>query len=293
VFSLRPEGKTARFRSIRDSSGIALFQSNGFFFGPVGRFQRARKEGDHSDQLHGLGDVDWALEAGFFAEYWFADWFRTRAEVRRGFNGHEGFVGDLFADFIAPLGEKWSVSGGPRLSLADTDALRPYFGIDAVQSAASGLSAFDPKGGLKSVGVGGQVQYQFNKHWASRAYLEYERLLGDAATSPLVTERGAPNQVTFGVGLSYSSTQPSLNEGWRRSNLGRRRMSLGLAPPALSRADSWPHRRGASRTPDMRATPMFIELILNLPPTPTDFSPPFGSKALKPDAADWTASIPK
>jgi len=27
VFSLRPEGKTARFRSIRDSSGIALFQS--------------------------------------------------------------------------------------------------------------------------------------------------------------------------------------------------------------------------------------------------------------------------
>jgi len=204
VFSLRPEGKAARFRSIRDSAGIALFQSNGFFFGPVGRFQRARKEEDHPDQLRGLGDVDWALEAGFFAEYWFAGWFRTRAEVRRGFNGHEGLVGDLSADFIAPLGEKWSVSGGPRLSLADADALRPYFGIDAVQSAASGLSAFDPKGGLKSVGVGSQVQYQFDKHWTSRAYVEYERLLGDAAASPLVTERGSPNQVIFGAGLSYS-----------------------------------------------------------------------------------------
>jgi MipA family protein len=204
VFSLRPEGKTARFRSIRDSSGIALFQSNGFFFGPVGRFQRARKEADHPDQLRGLGDVDWALEAGFFAEYWLADWFRTRAEVRRGFNGHEGFLGDLSADFIAPLGEKWSVSGGPRLSLADAAALRPYFGIDAVQPAASGLSAFDPKGGLKSAGVGGQVQYQLDKHWGSRAYVEYGRLLGDVAASPLVTERGSPNQVTFGAGLSYS-----------------------------------------------------------------------------------------
>src|ERR1700744_2020902 len=33
VFSLRPEGKAARFRSTRDSSSIALFQSNGFYFG--------------------------------------------------------------------------------------------------------------------------------------------------------------------------------------------------------------------------------------------------------------------
>jgi len=69
----------------------------------------------------------------------------ARAEVRRGFDGHQGFVGDLFADFVLPLAEKWSFSVEPRLSLADADALRPYFGIDGVQSAASGLTAFDPK----------------------------------------------------------------------------------------------------------------------------------------------------
>jgi MipA family protein len=36
------------------------------------------------------------------------------------------------------------------------------------------------------------------------AYVEYERLLGDAAKSPLVTLRGSPNQTTVGIGASYA-----------------------------------------------------------------------------------------
>jgi outer membrane protein len=33
---------------------------------------------------------------------------------------------------------------------------------------------------------------------------EYERLTGSAADSPLVTVRGSPDQLTFGVGATYS-----------------------------------------------------------------------------------------
>jgi outer membrane protein len=36
------------------------------------------------------------------------------------------------------------------------------------------------------------------------SYVEYDRLLGDAANSPLVTLRGSVNQTTVGVGASYS-----------------------------------------------------------------------------------------
>ncbi|MBV8394375.1 MAG: MipA/OmpV family protein, partial [Alphaproteobacteria bacterium] len=34
--------------------------------------------------------------------------------------------------------------------------------------------------------------------------VEYDRLVGDAANSPLVTVRGNANQLTFGGGFAYS-----------------------------------------------------------------------------------------
>jgi MipA family protein len=205
VFTARPAGRSqaSRFRSVRDSSGIALIKADGFYFGPVGRFVKARDEADH-EELRGLGDVDWTLEVGVFAEYWPTDWWRTRIEVRRGFNGHEGFIADLSTDLVVPLIERLTLSGGPRMTLADSNATSPYFSIDAVQSAASGLPAYDANGGLRSIGAGMQVRYQWNKQWATRAYAEYDRLMGDAAASPLVVERGSPDQIRFGFGATYS-----------------------------------------------------------------------------------------
>jgi hypothetical protein len=40
--------------------------------------------------------------------------------------------------------------------------------------------------------------------WKARTFIEYERLTGSAADSPLVTQRGSPNQLTYGVGATYS-----------------------------------------------------------------------------------------
>jgi outer membrane protein len=72
------------------------------------------------------------------------------------------------------------------------------------QSLPSGLPVHDANGGLRSIGAGMQLRYQWNRQWAARAYAEYDRLMGDAASSPLVTERGSPNQLRFGLGVTYS-----------------------------------------------------------------------------------------
>jgi outer membrane protein len=205
IIQVRPAGRgqASRFRSVRDSSGIALVKADGFYFGPVGKFIKARDEADHAE-LRGLGDVDWTLEVGVFAEYWPTDWWRTRIEVRRGFNGHEGFVADLSTDLVVSLMERWTLSGGPRMRLADSSATSPYYSITAAQSAASGLPTYDAGGGLRAIGAGLQVRYQWDKQWAARAHVEYDRLMSDAAASPLVTERGSADQFRFGLGLSYS-----------------------------------------------------------------------------------------
>jgi len=203
VFSLRRAGTPARFRSPRDGSGAALIDSGPFKFGPSIKIKRPRKESDNA-ALSGLGDVGWTLEAGAFAEYWPSNWLRTRLELRRGFGGHDGVVGDAAADIVMPLTDRLTVSGGPRLSAANAAALSPYYSITTGQSAASGLPVYSASSGLKSWGAGAQVSYQIDPNWRGYWFLEYEQLAGDVARSPLVTQRGSINQVQVGIGLTRS-----------------------------------------------------------------------------------------
>jgi outer membrane protein len=203
IISIHRAGSSERFRSTRDSSGIALIDFNGFRAGPVGKFRSARTASSYAD-LNGLGDVKFAVELGGFAEYFPIDWFRARVEVRRGFGGESGVTADLSADAIVPLLDHFSLSGGPRFTLQSTGATAPYFSVDAAQSLASGLPSFDAKGGVHSVGAGAQLHYQFDPQWELHSYIEYNRLLGDVAASPLVTQLGSPNQITFGIGASRS-----------------------------------------------------------------------------------------
>jgi outer membrane protein len=154
--------------------------------------------------LNGLGDVSTAIEIGGFVEYYPVDWFRTRVETRQGFGGHNGVVADFSADIIVPVVQRFTVSAGPRFTWESTKATSPYFGIDAVQAMATGLPVFNARGGAHSAGAGAQLSYRLNPQWEVHSYVEYERLLGDAAASPLVAVRGSPNQTTVGMGASYS-----------------------------------------------------------------------------------------
>ena len=203
IFSVRRAGTPDRFRSPRDGASLTLVEFDGFHAGPVGKLRPARNAADDA-ALTGLGDVNMALELGGFAEYFPVDWLRARVEVRQGFGGHHGVVADLSADVIVPVVERLVWSAGPRFTLEDTKATAPYFGINAAQAMASGLAMFDAKGGAHSVGAGTQVRYQINPQWEAHSYVEYDRLLGSAAASPLVMQRGSPNQLTIGLGASYS-----------------------------------------------------------------------------------------
>lgn len=203
ILSIHRAGSPDRFQSPRDGASIALVDFGGFRAGAVGKFKSARTAGSYSE-LNGLGDVKLAVEIGGFVEYFPVDWLRTRAEVRRGFGGHNGVVADFSADVIVPVTQRLILSAGPRFTLEDAKATAPYFGIDAAQAMASGLPVFDPKGGSHAVGAGAQARYWFNPQWEVHSYVEYDRLLGSAAASPLVTLRGSPNQTSIGLGTSYS-----------------------------------------------------------------------------------------
>ena len=203
ILYIRRAGSPDIFHSPRDNASIALIDFGDLRAGPVAKFVPARNQASNT-ALYGLGDVNAAFELGGFIEYFPVDWFRLRNETRGGIGGHGGVVSDFSADFIVPVTRALTFSAGPRFTWESTAATAPYFSINQAQAMASGLSVFDAKGGAHSAGVGAQVKYRINPQWEVHSYVEYERLLGDAARSPLVTVRGSANQTTVGIGASYS-----------------------------------------------------------------------------------------
>lgn len=153
--------------------------------------------------LRGLGDVRFGFEAGVFGEYYVMPWLRARADIRHGFLAHNAIVADLKVDAFHTINQ-FTFGFGPRLSLAGSDFNRSYFGVNAAQSAASGLPVFRPGGGLQSAGALAQVTYAWTPRFRTTGYAEYKRLLGDAGASPLIKQRGSADQFTFGLSSSYT-----------------------------------------------------------------------------------------
>ena len=214
LVSIRKVGTPPEYFGPRDSFGFSILDLGQFKIGPAAKLVWQRKA-SYDRALNGLGNIDYALQAGDFAEYWPAQWLRLRGEARQGFGGEKGVTGDLFLDAIVPAGQ-FRFSGGPRLTLQSAAAIGPYFGITPAQSFGStvaglpALPVYHAGGGLYSYGAGAQAEYFFSPQWAVHTFVEYERLTGSAAGSPLVVQRGSPNQFTFGLGARYSFTMHPL-----------------------------------------------------------------------------------
>ena len=202
LISLGKAGPEARFTSRNDNISFSLFDNGPFRFGPTGKIVFSRDEGDSSD-LKGLDDVPWGVELGAFAEYYPTDWLRVRGELRHGIRAHNGFVGDVDVDAFHDVTEAVRVSGGPRVSFASSDYFDTYYGISGSESAASGLPEYNPGSGFESVGVGGAVTWKATDRVTASLFGGYARLVGPAADSPLVKERGSENQFTIGVSSTY------------------------------------------------------------------------------------------
>jgi outer membrane protein len=209
LFDVRPAGTPARFHGPRDGFGYALYDTDMIKAGPVVQVELGRHV-KHNPALTGLGNVGMTAEVGGFVDYWPTHWLRARVELRQGFGGHTGVVSDETVDLVVPVAPQWILSGGPRITVATKDANRPYFGVDANQSAASGLPVYDVGGGVRSYGLGTQARYQWNPQWESHAFVEYTRLTGAVGNSPVVVQRGAVDQGMFGVGATYSFDIPAL-----------------------------------------------------------------------------------
>ena len=185
------------------SFGIPLVSTGGFSFGPAGNLASKR---DNSDVGAPVGRVKTTIEAGAFATYEVSKSFYLRAELLKGIGGHEGLVGTAGADYVWRDGDRYVLSIGPRVLYSDARYQRAYFGVSSSAALDSGLPVYGPNAGIHGVAAASGLSYQFNPRWGLFGFGRYERLVGDAAKSPIIREFGSRNQLSGGLGLNYTFT---------------------------------------------------------------------------------------
>ena len=203
--SFRRASEPETFSAPDDNFDITFFTGKRFAIGPVASLRPGRSS--EGGRLEGLDTYPWTVEAGVFAEFWpIEDQLRLRGELRHGLRSHDGFSADLGADFVQNYGQL-TLSGGPRFVLADDHVMNLKYGVSPEAALRNGsVAAFDPKGGLVSVGLSAAQSYVWSKEWTTTLYQRFDYMVGDAADSPIVKDLGSRNQFTFGVGATYSFT---------------------------------------------------------------------------------------
>lgn len=184
---------------------LDLLGSDRFEAGPVIGYRSGRDDDIDNTVVRLLPQIDGAVEGGVFAAM-------TR-EVGAGRVGagvkvladlsdtYGGYTVGLETSWSAPVSARFSYSVGANIVWADESYMDTYFGVDNVGAAASGLDAFQPEAGLESAGVSASLRYQLTDQWGMALIASYDRLLGDAADTPIVTEQGSENQAQVGFAV--------------------------------------------------------------------------------------------
>ncbi|WPZ33795.1 MipA/OmpV family protein [Thalassobaculum sp. OXR-137] len=208
--------KDTVYLSTEDGLGAVVYDDNNFTVNVGFNYDWGREESDSSD-LRGLGDVDGAVTANLSLEYDIGP-VTPFLELTRHLGGTNGLEASFGVETMIPVSAfmgSESGSNGMRLgdegesgpaflaglssTWSDDKYMKNYFGVNSTQSARSGLQQYTAKSGLKSVTAELGFLYPVNENWEVMTMVEYSRLIGDAADSPISKDDG----VVFG-GLTVS-----------------------------------------------------------------------------------------
>jgi MipA family protein len=185
-----------------DALAYSVYETNSFRAGPAGSFSlQSRLHGQDIDLRLGKADVN--IQGGAFVEYYPISAIRTRAEVLQGITGNGGLAVNLSADYIWRPRADLTLTFGPRAQIVSDQYASEYFSTQYALAHHNTYAPFRAEGGLLTSGAEFTGKYDWTPRVSTRFFLDYNQLLGDAADSPRVNSKGAPEQVIFGVGATY------------------------------------------------------------------------------------------
>lgn len=199
--------------------GFSYLQGQDVRAGPLLRFRERRDDNVSDNVVKHMRPIPAANEIGLFAQYFLpldpnqplhriafrADFSYNTTHV------YNGATGNLSANYWYPFPQ--GIMGYP---LVGTLGFGFFFGSDHFANKYFGVGQTDTplfpnlngfrykaSGGLVSIKVPFTLTSQINPQWLVTVAGRFERLLGDAADSPIVSRRGSENQWIIGIAGSY------------------------------------------------------------------------------------------
>ncbi len=137
--------------------------------------------------LQGWGDIPGGVRGGLFGSY-SQEWLTLHAVVTAGAH-HQGVLASLYPELeFHPL-NRLTLSVGPQVSWANDPYMMTFFGINTAQSRIAGRAPYSAKSGVEMVSVKAGARYRLTDHWVMAVNLNAGRLQGDAANSPVTTDK--------------------------------------------------------------------------------------------------------
>lgn len=210
------------FLSPGDGLGVHAYKGENLNVSTSVGYEEGRKESDDRKNLNGLGDIDAAAKLNLNVEYEIGP-VTPYVEIEKHLGGADGLQVETGVQAMVPVsaltGGRWGGGhgaaghgdddemNGPALSFGvgtqwvDDNYAEGYFGVSSAQSTRSGLARYTAESGFKSVDAEIGFLYPVNDKWSVMTSVEYSRLIGDAADSPIVKKE---NQFSGGMFLQYS-----------------------------------------------------------------------------------------
>jgi outer membrane protein len=204
-------GESERYaRLIATDLNVNLLDNKQWSFGPALNYRFARDDVDDA-LVDRMRDIDGTVELGVFGGWtWIGDEdprhrFSVGGEFLHDVGGeHDGYLLSGSLRYFRPVARPLTLSVGATLTYGSDDYTQTYFGVDAADSARSGLRQFDADSGLRDVRIPLLAVWSFSPKWHLTGGMIYSRVLGDAADSPVVDERGSKHNYYVGAGIAYA-----------------------------------------------------------------------------------------
>jgi outer membrane protein len=165
----------------------------------VGGDARKPRRATDDPILRGWGDIPGTARVGMFASYT-RDWLSIRGSISDAVAHHEGVLASLAVEAKYHATQRLTLSIGPEITWVNNQYAQTFFGLNAAQSQIAGIAPYTAKNGINTVGGSAGAMYMLTDHWSLGTHVSYGKLQGDAADSPVTTDK---TQRMYGAFVMY------------------------------------------------------------------------------------------